>query len=561
METTLPPSPAPMSCDLAPRDPIVPVPFDFPLRTYSRWLYPFISRYNYGSQTPYGDWSQISKAVLQRAIATGRFRYIPKLSERHLTAHLQETMTYYYTGSRRRNILLLCLDVDAHEGQPDAPALAEYLATKYLRNNCALEPSTHKEGRHIYFLASFDPYTSTANLFALTRELNGMMEVDRKRAGFQSNIDPDTGGLPSDWKHDKMAHLIKLPRPKTEADLQRLLALTPMPLGELVAEARRIGAVGVSLGSQQLVPPKGGDVPCVSNNIMDCGTLPIIDLKTQDAPLPPLGNPCVSYSIMDCENNGHTKESSKENIIKENTPTLDIGGSQRLGPSEVEADPCVSYSIMDCGTLDHEQRNKMRLYTNMKADIDTIKQRNPLYRALWTVRGLARAYGRMPNIAEALNGYDEFGIGTGPCTDRRIRRFESVIAFVARTFDPKKIKRTGFVRQYPFLKRQIEQALKRTPVILKHSGRIVSVDNLCVALYFAQYQLSRGDDQTNCGTLPIKGIVELSKRLQRDHGLRAIPNQKASACRRVLCQLGLLQLTDDHYQFWGVRRAKRYRLR
>jgi len=107
-----------MSCDLAPRDPIVPVPFDFPLRTYSRWLYPFLNRYNYGSQTPYGDWSQISKAVLQRAIATGRFRYIPKLSERHLTAHLQETMTYYYTGSRRRNILLLCLDVDAHEGQP-----------------------------------------------------------------------------------------------------------------------------------------------------------------------------------------------------------------------------------------------------------------------------------------------------------------------------------------------------------------------------------------------------------------------------------------------------------
>jgi len=167
----------------------------------------------------------------------------------------------------------------------------------------------------------------------------------------------------------------------------------------------------------------------------------------------------------------------------------------------------------------------------------------------------------MPNIAEALNVYDEFGIGTGPCTDRRIRRFESVIAFVARTFDPKKIKRPGFLRQYPFLKRQIEQALERTPANLRYGRRIITLDNLCVALYFAKYQLSRGDEKNNFGTLPIKGIVELSKKVKQDHGMQSIPNQKASACRGILCQLGLLELTDKQYQFWGVRRAKRYRLR
>jgi len=317
-----------MSSDLAPRDPIVPVPFDFPLRTYSRWLYPCINRYNYGSQTPYGDWSQISKAVLQRAIATGRFRYIPKLTERHLKSHLEETMTYYYTGSRRQNILLLCLDVDAHDGQPDAPALAEYLATQYLRDNCYIEPSTHKEGRHVYFLASIDPYTSTANLFALTRELNGMMETDRKRAGFQSNIDPDTGGLPSDWKHDKMAHLIKLPRPKTQTDLQRLLALTPMPLGELVAEARRIAVPAASLG-------------------LDCGTQPIIDSKTQDAPQLRLGIPCGSYSIMDCEN---------------------------------------KYS-----SICHQASEKV--IKTLQTNVEFIKTKPPLERANWTVRMLAQSAG------------------------------------------------------------------------------------------------------------------------------------------------------------------------
>ena len=90
---------------------------------------------------------------------------------------------------------------------------------------------------------------------------------------------------------------------------------------------------------------------------------------------------------------------------------------------------------------------------------------------------------------------------------------------------------------------------------------MITLDNLCVALYFAKYQLSRSEDKTKCGTLPIKGIVELSKKLKRDHGMQSIPNQKASACRRILCQLGLLELTDKQYQFWGVRRAKRYRLK
>ena len=147
-------------------------------------------------------------------MSTRNFRGIEKLTESHLKAHLEETTTYYYTGSRRENILLLCLDLDAHDGQTDAPALAEYLAEKFLRNKCHVEPSTNGMGRHVYFLASFDRYTSTEALFTMTRELNGILEADRKRAEFQANLDQDTGGLPSDWKNDRMAHLIKLPRPK-----------------------------------------------------------------------------------------------------------------------------------------------------------------------------------------------------------------------------------------------------------------------------------------------------------------------------------------------------------
>ena len=517
-----PPSPDLMTDDLSPREAILPLPFDFALRKYSKWLYPFISRYNYGSQTPYGDWSQISKTSLKQAIATSRFRYLQKLTERHLKAHLEETMTYYYTGSRRLNILLLCLDVDAHNGQPDAPALADYLATRYLRNNCAIEPSTNKKGRHMYFLASIEQYTPTATLFTLTKELNGILEADRKRAGFQANIDPDIGGLPSDWKNDKMAHLMKLPRPKTPMDLQRLLALQPMPLGEVVAEARKVGATAVSLGSlgsvgsQRPISPNGEGVPCVSSNIIDCGTQSIIDSKMQDAPPLPLGNPCVSTNIIHCENKYHSIcHPAFEKTVKA-----------------------------------------------LQTDVEFMKTKPPLERANWTVRMLAQSLGRMPHLDEALAVYDKIGLGTGPCTPRRIRRFDDAIDFTGRTFDPKKIKKSGFLREYPVLRKTIQEALEKTNVFLKHGRHVITVDNLVVAYYFAKFQLGRGDEKNNYGTLPLKGILNLSEKLHAAHPeIAVISTTKGSACRNILCQLGLLELTDSQYQFWGVRRAKRYRLK
>jgi hypothetical protein len=107
-------------------------------------------------------------------------------------------------------------------------------------------------------------------------------------------------------------------------------------------------------------------------------------------------------------------------------------------------------------TIEGSKTENPKSVSHLKVDLIDVKKRNPLYRALWTVRGLARAYGRMPSIAEALAVYEEFGIGTGPCTPRRIRHFDEAIAFTARTFDPKKVKKTGFLRQYPFLKQRIE---------------------------------------------------------------------------------------------------------
>ena len=218
-------------------------------------------------------------------------------------------------------------------------------------------------------------------------------------------------GLPSDWKNDRMAHLIKLPRPKGQRDLERLLALTVMPLKELVVEAKEMVPSEGAVGSDGVVQLQGAVVPCVCNSIIDCennghnneninddtSTLRPQSLGEAGSqqPGPPKDEklPCVSYSIIDCENNIHTEGTIDDNMSHGTRLPLGESASPRLEPSKVEDLTCVCNSIIDCGTVDHKQRKTIHTFTTMMEGIDLIRGRNPLYRALWTVQGLARAYG------------------------------------------------------------------------------------------------------------------------------------------------------------------------
>jgi hypothetical protein len=86
----------------------------------------------------------------------------------------------------------------------------------------------------------------------------------------------------------------------------------------------------------------------------------------------------------------------------------------------------------------------------------------------------------------------------------------------------------------------------------------VSLESVCVGYYFALFQLGKAPD----GTLPIKGIVALNKRFLKDGVVTGkIADQKASAIRRILVELGLLVVLDDTYSFgWGRGKAKKYKL-
>jgi len=193
-------------------------------------------------------------------------------------------------------------------------------------------------------------------------------------------------------------------------------------------------------------------------------------------------------------------------------------------------------------------------------NIDEIRRKNPLYRALWTVRTLSHVLGRMPTVMEALDLYDRLQIGTGTITERRVVRFQQVVEYTSRTYDPSK--RKSFQSIYPILKMMVEKAMAKHPNVSfcyrSDKASMVSLESLCVGYYFALYQLGKAPD----GTLPIAGIVALNKRLLMDKVVTGkIADQKASATRRILVELGILEVLDEEYSFgWGKGRAKKYKL-
>jgi len=79
-----------------------------------------------------------------------------------------------------------------------------------------------------------------------------------------------------------------------------------------------------------------------------------------------------------------------------------------------------------------------------------------------------------------------------------------------------------------------------------------------VGYYYALHQLQRAKD----GSLPLKGIVGLNRRLLSDKVVtEKISRHKASAIRRSLMELGILILMDDNYRFGSNGVAKKYRLK
>ncbi len=212
------------------------------LRRYSRFVYQHIHRFDYGYRRPREPIIRIPKAKLQAARKAKSYRSLIKLSEKHLRRHLQRETTYYYTGQRKTHTLLLCIDIDAHQGQQDAWDVAAYLKFWWF-NDCYIEMSTNGAGVHLYIrldLSGF-PYISNKTLHALFSELGANIRQQVATEGYEAEV-CGIYGLPSDWANDTQAQIIKLPRPQSAEQLSELLSLKTTSLDSLrllVAENER----------------------------------------------------------------------------------------------------------------------------------------------------------------------------------------------------------------------------------------------------------------------------------------------------------------------------------
>jgi hypothetical protein len=212
------------------------------------WLYKYIDRINYGiwdSEKNEPRFAYREETVIMHD------RLFHKINmtdiEQHLLSNRVED-TKYYTAWAGADTALLCIDIDAHEGQSNAWNVAEWIKGNFLPESY-YEPSTHGLGIHLYFLVEVKK-----NGYPMKRGVFNEYIEDFGRKLQYVVVDE----FPSDsarvcgihgtitWKDREgnlhRDHMAKIPRPRTVEDALRLRNMPVYSLGDLkrvVDEAER----------------------------------------------------------------------------------------------------------------------------------------------------------------------------------------------------------------------------------------------------------------------------------------------------------------------------------
>lgn len=97
-------------------------------------------------------------------------------------------------------IILLGIDIDAHNGEEDARRLGEWLKTKYFPDSY-WEPSTHFKGMHGYVKIAYPDCLSLSHVTEVLFEVFRLLDQKRITLGFASSIDPPCG-LPAQFYYN-----------------------------------------------------------------------------------------------------------------------------------------------------------------------------------------------------------------------------------------------------------------------------------------------------------------------------------------------------------------------
>ncbi len=97
-------------------------------------------------------------------------------------------------------IVLLAIDIDAHNDEKDAQRVADWLKTEYFHSSY-WEPSTHFNGRHGYLKLAYPDHLPLSEVAAILENLFRLLDLKRKSLRFSSSIDHPCG-LPAQFTWD-----------------------------------------------------------------------------------------------------------------------------------------------------------------------------------------------------------------------------------------------------------------------------------------------------------------------------------------------------------------------
>lgn len=193
-------------------------------RKFAEWLFPLIDRHDCGFKHTDGrprpfnrNWDLDNWK---------RLRFPPRqITRTNIEVHLNGEDTLYYRSLRECGYIFAMIDIDAHEGQTDAEAAADWLVDTYFPG-AYLEPSTGGLGRHIYLvlrIGSTRRSQTNENLKVVADALAKLV----KAHSFTVNVCGIYGTfttLNEDRAIHRRGQLAKIPRlGHGQADLERLI--------------------------------------------------------------------------------------------------------------------------------------------------------------------------------------------------------------------------------------------------------------------------------------------------------------------------------------------------
>jgi len=191
--------------------------------------------------------------------------------------------------------------------------------------------------------------------------------------------------------------------------------------------------------------------------------------------------------------------------------------------------------------------------TDLKSEPDSfVRQKEALFR-------LARRLKRVPTMNEAMQVIQDEQLFTGTWqehTARRSARFQSILTFIARTFDASKIAKGSVnVGKYDeWARKKFPEGLVHQKMTISEEGHIVEgakveVSPGFIAIFMSVVEFGLLTDKNTDGSLPHHRGEELWKSLY-EKGVVTIQfcDRKWAACRIRLDQLGIINVDPTYSQ-------------